>query len=88
MRQPLPLERAKRLLRLAWGGNNGQCGANAHQIGPQVLAQALALHYESGLPMRRVPQVIAKTTGISITQCAYHSTIAPGISKTATSSIV
>jgi len=47
-----------------------QCGANAHQVGPRVLAHALALHYDSGLPLRRVPQVIAQTTGIGITQSA------------------
>jgi len=47
-----------------------QCGANAHQVGPRVLAHALALHYDSGLPLRRVPQVMAQTTGITLTQSA------------------
>ena len=47
-----------------------QCGANAHQVGPQVLAHALWLHYDGGLPLRRVPGVIAQTTGIAITQSA------------------
>lgn len=47
-----------------------QNGANAHQIGPNVKAQALALHYSSGLPMRKVPDVIRQSTGISLTQSA------------------
>lgn len=47
-----------------------QCGANAHQVGERVLTQALAMHYDSGLPLRRVPQVIAQITGISLTQSA------------------
>ena len=51
-----------------------QCGANAHQVGPGVLSQALALHYQSGLPLRRVPQVIKQTTGIVLTQSALTQT--------------
>jgi transposase len=51
-----------------------QCGANAHQVGHQVIAQALALHYHSGLPLRRVPGVIAETTGITLTQSALSQT--------------
>jgi len=47
-----------------------QNGANAHQLGPNVKAQALALHYHSGLPLRKVPQVIAQSTGIRLTQGA------------------
>jgi transposase len=59
-----------------------QCGASAHQVGPHVTAQALALHYHSGLPLRRVPDVIAETTGIIITQGALTQvagTLAEGI---------
>ena len=46
----------------------GQSGANAHQVGPQVRALALGLHYHDGLPLRRVPAVIARMTGIRLTQ--------------------
>ena len=48
----------------------GQSGANAHQVGPQVRALALGLHYHDGLPLRRVPAVIARMTGIRLTQSA------------------
>jgi predicted transcriptional regulator len=47
-----------------------QNGATAHVIGPQVMAQALDLHYGQGLPLRKVPQVILGFTGISLTQSA------------------
>jgi hypothetical protein len=47
-----------------------QNGANAHGVGPQVLAQAMELHYGQGLPLRKVPQVILGLTGISLTQSA------------------
>ncbi len=47
-----------------------QCGANAHQAGPNAIAQGLALHYHSGLPMRKVPHVLAQHTGIKISQSA------------------
>ena len=47
-----------------------QNGANAHQVGPNVKARALALHYHSGLPLCKVPHVIGQSTGISLTQSA------------------
>lgn len=47
-----------------------QWGANAHQLGPRVIAHALALHYDTGLPLRKVPKVIDTLTGISLTQSA------------------
>jgi transposase len=47
-----------------------QNGANANQVGPNVKAQALALHYFSGLPLCKVPHVIKQSTGISLTQSA------------------
>jgi transposase len=47
-----------------------QNGANAHVVGPQVMAQAMELHYGQGLPLRKVPQVILGFTGISLTQSA------------------
>lgn len=50
--------------------SRGQSGGNAHQLGTQVKALALGLHYHDGLPLRRVPAVIARMTGISLTQSA------------------
>jgi transposase len=47
-----------------------QWGASAHQLGPRVQAQALALHYDAGLPMCKVPAVMHRLTGISMTQSA------------------
>jgi transposase len=47
-----------------------QRGATAHRIGPRAAAAGLALHYETGIPMRRVPQVLAQLTGLSVTQSA------------------
>lgn len=47
-----------------------QNGANAHQVGPHVKAQALAMHYWSGLPLCKAPGVIAQMTGIQISQSA------------------
>lgn len=48
----------------------GQHGATAHRVGPEVLAQALALHYHHGLPLCKVPGVIKETTGIELSQSA------------------
>jgi transposase len=45
-----------------------QNGANAHQVGPNIKTQALSLHYYSGLPLCKVPHVIAQSTGIKLTQ--------------------
>lgn len=47
-----------------------QCGANVHRVGPNAMAAALSLHYQSGLPMRQVPAVIEAHTGIKIGQSA------------------
>jgi ribosomal protein S27AE len=47
-----------------------QFGATAHRVGPNVQAQALALHYHSGLTLRKVPAAIETSTGIGITQSA------------------
>jgi hypothetical protein len=47
-----------------------QFGATAHRVGPNVQAQALALHYHSGLTLRKVPGVIEASTGIGLTQSA------------------
>lgn len=48
----------------------GQHGASAHRVGPQVLAQALALHYHRGLPLCKVPGVLQDMTGIELSQSA------------------
>ena len=45
-----------------------QFGASAHRVGVNVSAQALALHYHNGLPLRKVPEVIETCTGIALTQ--------------------
>jgi hypothetical protein len=47
-----------------------QNGANAHVIGPRVLAQVLVMHYGKGLPLRKVPEVIHRIYVISLTQSA------------------
>jgi transposase len=47
-----------------------QTGATAHRVGPGVMAAAHALHYGSGVPVRKVPAVLKELTGISITQSA------------------
>jgi hypothetical protein len=47
-----------------------QFGATAHRVGPNVQAQALTLHYHSGLTIRKVPGAIVTSTGISLTQGA------------------
>jgi len=47
-----------------------QFGATAHRVGANVQAQALTLHYHSGLTLRKVPAAIETSTGISITQGA------------------
>ncbi len=47
-----------------------QFGATAHRVGTNVLAQALSLHYHSGLPLRKVPEVMEMITGIDVTQSA------------------
>lgn len=47
-----------------------QYGATAHRVGPGVKAAAHSLHYGVGVPVRRVPAVLAELTGVSITQGA------------------
>lgn len=48
----------------------GQHGATAHRVGTNLQGQALAIHYDSGLPLRKVPSAIRSLTGIHITQGA------------------
>jgi hypothetical protein len=47
-----------------------QQGATAHRLGPRVKAAAHALHYNSGVPLRKVPAILKELTGIEVTQSA------------------
>jgi transposase len=47
-----------------------QRGATAHRIGPRALALAHWLHYAVGVPVRKVPTVLATFSGLAITQGA------------------
>lgn len=48
----------------------GQQGATAHRLGPRVKAMAHFLHYEKGVPVRKVPAIIGELTGVQLTQSA------------------
>jgi transposase len=47
-----------------------QRGATAHRLGPRVLALAHWLHYQVGVPVRKVPTVLATVYGVVVTQSA------------------
>jgi transposase len=47
-----------------------QRGASAHRFGPGVFATAHWLHYALGVPVRKVPAILAHLTGIPLTQGA------------------
>jgi transposase len=47
-----------------------QRGATAHRLGPRAMAAAHALHYQVGIPVRKVPLVLALLTGMELTQGA------------------
>jgi transposase len=47
-----------------------QYGATAHRLGVRIMAAAHALHYGIGLPVRKVPAVLAALTGVRLTQGA------------------
>jgi hypothetical protein len=47
-----------------------QYGATAHRIGPRAQAAAATLHYEDGIPQRKVPRVLRRLTGLEVTQGA------------------
>ena len=47
-----------------------QYGATAHRLGPRIKATAHALHYEHGIPVRRLPAILREITGITVTQSA------------------
>jgi hypothetical protein len=45
-----------------------QYGATAHRLGPRILAAAHVLHDRVGIPVRKVPAVLAALTGGQLTQ--------------------
>jgi transposase len=47
-----------------------QYGATAHRVGRRVMAAAHALHYQVGIPVRKVPLVLGLPTGLKLTQGA------------------
>jgi transposase len=48
----------------------GQYGATAHRVGQRVMAAAHTLHYQIGIPVRKVPAVLENLTGLQLTQVA------------------
>ncbi|HZA25497.1 MAG TPA: transposase, partial [Dehalococcoidia bacterium] len=47
-----------------------QYGATTHRLGPRAMAAAHALHYQVGIPVRKVPLVFGLLTGMELTQGA------------------
>lgn len=47
-----------------------QYGATAHRVGDRAMAAAHALHYGTGVPVRKVPAVLETLTGVKLTQGA------------------
>jgi transposase len=47
-----------------------QYGATAHRVGPRAMAAAHALHYQVGIPVRKVPLILDLLTGMELTQGA------------------
>src|SRR5919106_1232229 len=47
-----------------------QYGATAHRVGQRVMATAHALHYQFGIPVRKVPGVLETLAGLKLTQGA------------------
>jgi len=47
-----------------------QSGASAHRYGPRARAAAHVLHYDLGVTVRKVPQVLKVLTGLKMTQSA------------------
>jgi transposase len=47
-----------------------QYGATAHRIGQRVMAAAHSLHYQMGIPVRKVPRVLETLAGLRLTQGA------------------
>lgn len=47
-----------------------QRGATAHRLGPRLLALAHWVHYDLGVPLRKVPALLREVFGITVTQSA------------------
>ncbi len=47
-----------------------QAGATAHRVGPEVMATAHELHYGTGIPVRKVPEMLKRLTGVEVTASA------------------
>lgn len=47
-----------------------QYGASAHRLGPRLKAMSHTLHYDLGLPMRKVPELLRSLCGVHVTQSA------------------
>ena len=47
-----------------------QYGATAHRVGKRGMAAAHTLHYQIGIPVRKVPAVLETLTGLQLTQGA------------------
>ena len=47
-----------------------QYGASAHRVGMRAMAAAHALHYWTGIPVRKIPAVLKILTGVDLTQGA------------------
>jgi transposase len=47
-----------------------QYGATAHRVGQPVMAAAHTLHYQFGIPVRKVPAVLETLAGLKLTQGA------------------
>jgi transposase len=60
----------KRVRGTALGLAEDQAGATAHRVGPGVMAAAHVLHYDIGVPVRKVPVILRELTGVSLTQSA------------------
>ena len=47
-----------------------QLGATAHRVGPGAMAMGHLLHYDIGIPVRKVPAVLLAQTGVEVTSSA------------------
>lgn len=53
-----------------WQVAPDQFGATAHRLGPRAQAAAAVLNYDDGIPQRKVPRVLKRLAGLSVTQGA------------------
>ena len=74
MRYAVPVCRCRNCGKSARGEAPGlakdQAGATAHRMGPGVMAMSHFLHYDLGIPTRKVPQVLREMAGIALTASA------------------